>query len=198
MTNNKRKFIAGLQITLDGFIEGREGEQDWADRWSTALGLIEDVDLFILGAGMFPDYGEYWKSIHEHHDAIPPGDIRPPNAADIAYADRAKATRHVVLSTTLHEVTWPKAEIVNSVDALRAIKAEPGGNAYVVGGATIVATLLKAGLIDELVLVVHPLLLGDGKALFEGVHERQGLELLDAKPTDTGRVVLRYRVLPTD
>ena len=194
MTNSKRKFIAALQITLDGFIEGPDGEQDWADRWSTALGLIEEVDLFILGAGMFPDYGEYWKSIHDHHDAVPPGDTRPPNAADIAYADRAKATRHVVLSTTLDEVTWPKAEIVNSVDALRAIKAEPGGNGYVVGGATIVATLLKAGLIDELVLVVHPLLLGDGQALFEGVHERQRLELLDAKPTDAGRVVLRYRV----
>ncbi len=103
-------------------------------------------------------------------------------------------TRHVVLSTTLDEVAWPRAEIVGLVDELRAIKAEPGGNGYVVGGATIVATLLNAGLIDEIVLVVHPLLLGGGQALFDGVLERHRLELLDAKPTDTGRVVLHYRV----
>src|SRR4051812_5337693 len=54
-----RKMIAALQVSLDGFIQGPEGEKDWADSWASALGLTPDVDMFVLGAGMSPDYGEY-------------------------------------------------------------------------------------------------------------------------------------------
>lgn len=195
MTDNGRKFIAGMQMTLDGFTEARDGTEDWADSWSTAIGLIGEVDLFVLGGGMFPDYAEFWTSIREQPEAIPPGETRPPNAAEIAYAEKAAATRHVVLSTTLDAVGWPSAEIVRDLDALRAIKAEPGGTTYVVGGAGLIGALMNAGMLDELVLHLHPLVLTGRKPLFGGVIDRQKLDLIDARIAGKGRVVLRYRVL---
>lgn len=190
-----RKFVAALQMSLDGFIEGAEGEKDWADSWARALGIIGNVDLFVLGAGMYPGYGEYWQAIHDAPEAIPPFQDTPPTPADVAYARIAQTTRHVVVSTMLAEVSWPQAEIVRTMDELRAIKAEAGGTAYVVGGASLVSSLINAGLIDELIVIVHPLVLGSGKALFGDVHERKVLRQTGVDATPDGRAVLRYAVI---
>ncbi len=73
------------------------------------------------------------------------------------------------------------------------LKELPGKNIYVVGGPTLVANLLNAGLIDELRLIVHPLILGGGKALFENVRERRSLQFVHAEQTSGGRVILSYR-----
>jgi len=81
-----RKLIAALQVSLDGFVQGPDGEQDWADSWASALGLIPDVDMFVLGAGMYPDYGDYWKAILESPDRVPPFQERVPSVNEIAYA----------------------------------------------------------------------------------------------------------------
>lgn len=191
-----RKMIAALQVSLDGFIEGPEGEKDWADSWASALGLIPDVDMFVLGARMYPDYGEYWKAILASPDRVPPFQERVPSESEIAYARKAVQTPHVVLSTTLGKVSWPpNAQIVGTVAELRALKGRPGQNAYVVGGATLVATLLNEGLIDELRLIVHPVVLGKGRGLFDGVNTRLSLDLAWAKPTESGRIVVCYRVI---
>jgi dihydrofolate reductase len=74
------------------------------------------------------------------------------------------------------------------------LKSQPGKNIYVVGGPTLVTSLLNADLLDELRLIVHPLLLGGGKALFEGVTKRRSLHFVSAEPTASGRVILSYRV----
>src|SRR5512135_2840818 len=126
-----RKMIAALQVSLDGFIEGPNGEKDWADSWASALGLIPDVDTFVLGARMFPDYGEYWKAIDADPGSVPPFQERVPSKSEIAYARLAAKTDHVVLSTTLTNVSWPAAKIVRDVAELRTLKARPGRNIYV-------------------------------------------------------------------
>ena len=64
-TNSSRTMIAALQVSLDGFIQGPNGEKDWADSWADAIALIPDVDTFVLGGRMYPDYGEYWEAIHD-------------------------------------------------------------------------------------------------------------------------------------
>ena len=187
-------MIAALQVSLDSFIQGPEGEKDWADTWASAIGLIPDVDTFVLGARMYPDYGEYWEAILAHPDRIPPFQERLPSQSEIAYARKAVQTPHLVLSTTLKEVSWPpNAQIVRDVAELRARKGQPGKNAYVVGGATLVATLLNEGLIDELRLIVHPVVLGKGHGLFEGINRRLSLDLAQVEPTESGRVILCYR-----
>jgi dihydrofolate reductase len=191
-TTTSRKMIAAMQISLDGFTQGPNGEKDWVDSWADALQLIPDVDTFVLGARMYPDYGEYWESIHEHAERVPPFQERLASPSEIAYARLAAKTPHVVLSTTLESVSWPKARIVRDVAELRKLKGKPGKNIYVVGGATFVRSLLDADLIDELRLIVHPILLGGGQALFTGV-KRRALELVGSEPGAGGRLVLTYR-----
>jgi dihydrofolate reductase len=190
-----RRMIAALQISLDGFTQGPDqGEADWVDSWADALALIPDVDAFVQGAGMYPGYGEYWAAIEADPRNAPPYSSRPPYDREVAYAQLAARTPHYVVSRTLESVSWPPtAKIVRSTAELRALKDQPGKNIYVVGGATLVAGLLNEGLIDELRLIVHPLLLGGGRALFADVKQRRSLQLVGVEPAQSGKVTLTYR-----
>ena len=78
------------------------------------------------------------------------------------------------------------------MDDLRALKRQPGKDIFVVGGATLVSSLINFELIDELRLVVHPLILGGGKALFKDVTARHSLRLVSAEPAPSGQVWLTY------
>ena len=191
-----RKMIAALQISLDGFTQGSDrGEEEWVDSWADALGLIPEVDGFVQGAGMYPGYGDYWASIDANPENTPPFQTRLPYDREVAYARFAGKTPHYVVSKTLDSVSWPPtAQIVRDLAELRALKDRPGKNLYVVGGPTLVTNLLNADLLDEIRLIVHPLLLGGGRALFEGVNQRRRLEFLGAQPTESGKLVLSYRL----
>jgi dihydrofolate reductase len=142
---------------------------------------------------MYPDYGDYWNAIDANPERVPPFQERIPSKSEIAYARLAAKTPHIVLSTTLKGVSWPKAQIIRDVAEIRTLKGQPGKNTYVVGGATLVASLLNEDLIDELRLIVHPIVLGKGQGLFSGVDKRLSLNLVQAKPTESGRVILTYR-----
>jgi dihydrofolate reductase len=89
---------------------------------------------------------------------------------------------------------WPTARIVRGLDELRAFKAQPEGAVYVVGGAGLVRSLLDEGLLDELRLIIHPVAVGAGAALFDGIAQRQDLELLNSGRTAAGRLTVSYRV----
>jgi dihydrofolate reductase len=188
-------MIAALQVSLDGFTQGTDrGEADWVDSWADALALVPEVDTFVQGAGMYPGYGDYWKAIHDHPERVPPFSTRAPTEREVAYAKFAAKTPHFVLSKTLASVDWPPtAHIVRDVTELHTLKSRPGRNVYVVGGPTLVTTLLNANLLDELRLIVHPLLLGGGRALFAGVEERRALTFVSSTPSTSGRVILTYR-----
>jgi dihydrofolate reductase len=125
---------------------------------------------------------------------VPPYQARIPTDREVAYAQFAAKTPHYVLSRTLDSVSWPPtARIIRDVAELRTLKDQPGRNMYVVGGATLVASLLNEDLIDELRLIVHPILLGGGKALFAGIKKRRSLTLIKAESTESDRVILTYR-----
>ena len=187
-------MIAALQISLDGFTQGPDGEKDWADSWASALQLIPDVDMFVLGGHMYPDYGAYWESIAANPDRVPPFQEQIPTKSEVEYARLAARTPHIVLSTTLTSVSWPPtAQVIRDVAQLRTLKSQPGKNMYVVGGATLVATLLNEDLIDELRLIIHPIVLGRGQGLFSGVIKRLLLDLVQARATESGRVIVTYR-----
>jgi dihydrofolate reductase len=93
---------------------------------------------------------------------------------------------------TLDNVAWKTTRIVRDVEEIRKMKQQPGKNVQVVGGASLVYSLMNLGLIDKLQLMVNPLILGGGKALFKDVKERHALKLLRAKPLKSGKVVLTY------
>jgi len=190
-----RRMIAALQISLDGFTQGSDqGDAEWVDSWADAIELIPDVDTFVQGAGMYPGYGLYWESIYSDPQRVAPFQGRVPTAREIEYAKLAAKSPHYIVSTKLEAVAWPPtARILRNIGELRALKSQPGTNIYVVGGPTLVTSLLNEDLLDELKLIVHPLLLGGGKALFAGVHQRRSLEFVQAEPTRSGKVILTYR-----
>src|SRR5262249_31623946 len=102
---------------------------------------------------------------------------------------------HVVLSTTLDKVAWKNTRIVRRVEDIRALKEQHGKDMHAVGGATLVSTLRNEGVVDELRLVVYPIVLGGGKALFKDVKARHGLKLLDVRSMKLDTVRLTYSIL---
>lgn len=193
-TAESRPFISAMQVTLDGYSLGSDGNADWVDSWADGLELLPRVDAFVLGAGMFPGYEVFWTAIQEDPASVAEWLGRDPYPREIEYARIAAVTPHLVLSTTLGDTTWPTARFVRDLDELRAFKAQPGGPVYVVGGARLVRSLIDEALLDELRLSVHPVVVGAGAPLLSGITRRQDLELIDSGRTTTGRVNLIYRV----
>ena len=187
-----RKLIAGMQSSLDGKIEGPEGFADWVDAWSDNYDLMPQVDACLLGAGMYSGYEQYWTAVHNGHDKPSPMSGKVPTPGEVEWARFAAQTPHYVLSSTLTSALWPQTSFVRGVDEIAALKQESGKDIYLVGGARTVASLIDAGLVDELRLTIHPLLLGEGKALFATTEARRGLELRSVKQLQDGRVSLSY------
>jgi dihydrofolate reductase len=191
-----RALIAAFRVSLDGFVQGPNGEVDWVDAWDDTFDLMPQVDAMVLGGGMYPDYERYWSAVHTDPKSVLPGTAKPATADEVEYARFALATPHVVLSTTLDTVAWKTTRIARDVEEIAAMKEQPGKDIYAVGGPTFVSSLLNRGLVDELRLDVHPVVLGGGNALFAGVNERHGLRLVDAKPLEQGRARLIYAWRP--
>jgi dihydrofolate reductase len=143
---------------------------------------------------MFPGYEQFWGAILADPSAASDMLGRDPYPREVSYARVAAETPHLVLSTTLTDASWPTARIVRDIEQIRALKQQPGKPAYVVGGPGLVVSLMKAGLLDELRLIVHPVTEGRGQALFAGIDERQALDLVSAEPIGSGRVNLTYRL----
>jgi dihydrofolate reductase len=94
------------------------------------------------------------------------------------------------------DITWKPTEIIRGDDVVpkvSALRAQPGGNIYVYGSLTLARTLLQAGLVDELVLMIEPITLGGGKTLFPNDGEARPFELISAATAATGVQVCRYR-----
>jgi dihydrofolate reductase len=192
-----RKIIAALQTSVDGFIEGPKGELDWAiaedeETWREMFEMLNQIDTFILGRVMYPGYEQTWLAVLADPTGILPFSGRPPSKNDIAYARLADKTPHIVLSKTLDKVAWKTTRIVRDAEEIRKMKNQPGKDMYVVGGATLVSSFVNLGLIDELRLMVNPLLLGGGKALFKDVKDRHSLKLIEAESLRSGKVKLLY------
>jgi dihydrofolate reductase len=132
---------------------------------------------------MYAGYQHYWRSILAAPGAILEFSGKPATQGEIQYAHFADKTAHYVLSKTLADADWENTQIVRDVEEIRRLKMLPGKDMHAVGGA---------GLIDELRLIVHPLVLGKGMPLFKDVKERQALTLLDVTPLQSGLLRLKY------
>ena len=189
-----RKLIAGMKISVDGKIAGREGIADWVEGWADDYGLIPQIDACLLGGGMYPGYEQRWTARQTAPDEPVPTTGKLPTPAEIAWARFAAETPHYVLSSTLTSASWPKTSFLRGVDEVVALKRQPGKDIYLIGGARTAASLIDAGLVDELRLIVYPLIAGEGKALFAATERRRGLELRKVQPLRDGRVSLIYGI----
>jgi dihydrofolate reductase len=187
-----RKIIAAFRVSLDGFIQGPNGEADWVDAWDDLFELMPQVDTCLLGGGMYPGYEQYWSAILANPNGVLPYTGKVPSKNEITYSKFAAETPHIVLSKTLKNVAWKTGRIVRDVEDIRKMKGQSGKDIYAVGGPTLVSNLMNVGLIDELQLAVHPIILGGGKALFKDITERHLLKLVEAKPFKSDLVKLIY------
>jgi dihydrofolate reductase len=185
-----RKLITGMKISVDGKIEGPDGTADWVAAWSEDYGLMPQVDACVLGGGMYPGYEKYWTAIQNEPDKPAWITGGAPTPAEVEWAHFAARTPHYVLSSTQSSALWPKTSFVRGLEEIAALKQQPGKDIYLVGGARTTASFIDAGLVDELRLIVYPLIAGEGKALFATTERRRGLELRQVQKLADGRVSL--------
>ncbi len=170
-----RKLILGVAVSLDGFIEGPNGEYDWC---------LTDQDYGL---------SDFFKRI----DSLFIG--RKSYEMMLAMGDNAAVGfpkfKEYIFSTTLDKVK-DGATLINSdiKTQVEKIKKEKGKDIWLFGGAGLTTSLINLGLLDELSLAVHPILLGQGKPLFHGIKDRIKLELVDTKTYSTGLVSLTYNI----
>jgi dihydrofolate reductase len=189
-----RKLIAGMKISLDGKSEGPEGMADWVAAWSEDYGLMAQVDACLLGGGMYPGYEQYWSGIQADPTKPPWITGALPTPAELEWARFAEKTPHYVLSHTLTSARWPQTRFLRGLDEVAALKGQPGMDIYLIGGARTTAGLIDAELVDELRLILYPLIAGAGKELFGATQRRHGLELRKVQQLPGGQLSLIYGI----
>lgn len=174
-----RKVIVTEFLTLDGVYE--EATR-WRDGYRPDAGTFKRDELFesgalLLGRVTYEGFVRYW-----------------PGAADGgAFADRMNRLPKFVATTTLHTLEWNATALQGDVPAaVDMLKQEDGGNLLVYGSGTLVQTLLRHGLVDELRLMVYPVVLGSGKRLFSGGDQMQ-LKLTASRSLGSGVLLLTYQ-----
>ena len=170
-----RKIVAGLFISLDGVTES---PQDWNgpffnDEMGQAVGVaMASSDTLLLGRRTFEEFAAFW----------PTADQSDP------FADFINNTPKVVVSNTLSEVDWQPTTVIRGdvVSQIRDLKEQSGKNIGMTGSPTLIRSLVKEGLLDELSLMVHPLVLGSGKRLFDDMVGQVPLTLVNSETFKTG------------
>jgi len=180
-----------MQMSLDGYIEGLNKDMSWVqtnnpEGWARVFEMLKNVDLLVLGRGMFAEYRDYWKKSLTSPEAT---------SNEVEYARYAEKTKHIVFSRTLKDPQWKNTEI-NSGDVVQEVeklKRQSGADIYLVGGGMFASTVLDAGVVDELRLVINPYLLGGGKSLFKD-GSKQSLELVRSTAMEGGILEVIYFV----
>ena len=185
-----RKIITTTWVTLDGFIAGPNGEMDWVIV-DDEMGQYEDnvvsaADTLLLGRVTYQSFAGAWPHVPDSPTASP---------GEKEYARKLNAMRKIVFSRTLPTVEWNNSSLMKEVlpEAITKLKQEPGRDMLIYGSASIVQTLTNLGLIDEYQLLVHPVVLGSGKPLFQDIKDRRKLQLVKTKTFPSGVIGLYYQ-----
>lgn len=183
-----RRIFTTLHVTIDGKTVRPDGSIDWVSEGPAEYDFeaFDRADACVLGRLMYPEYEEYWRGVVAGTN---PDDT--PEAK--RYAEFADSTPHYVLSRTATEFDWPVARPVREISEIAALRDQPGRDIYVVGGATTVRSFINAGLLDELRLTVHPLLVGEGLSLFDGVEGDHRYEVTETQSLSDGTIRVVYQ-----
>ncbi len=188
-----RKLIVNTFVSLDGVMQAPGGPEEdpsggfehggwsfgyWDEQMGEAMGefMGKPFDL-VLGRKTYEIFAAHW-----------------PHSQEDGAAELNGATKHVA-STTLSQLDWQNSQMIEGdvVAGLRALKEQDGPELQVHGSATLLQTLIGAGVVDEFRVWVFPLVLGEGKRLFGDGTVSEGLELVDAKVSSTGVIMSTYR-----
>ncbi|UOQ53693.1 dihydrofolate reductase family protein [Hymenobacter cellulosivorans] len=184
-----RKLKLQVQMTVDGFIGGPNGEMDWMTfNWDEALknyvaALTEPVDCIVLGRKLAEGFIPYWASVAAD-------EANPEHTA----GQKFTATPKVVFTRTLTEAPWDHTVLATGdlTTEISQLKQRAGQDIMAYGGATFVSALIQAGLIDELHLFVNPVAIGRGLPIFQDLNAAQPLTLVRSTAFACGIVVQHY------
>ena len=186
-----RKLKLQLQVSIDGFVSGVNGEMDWMVwNWDDVIkkytgDLTESVDTVVMGRVLAQGMSEYWPAVAQN----------PESSKDDTYmAEKMNGLPKVVFSKTISSLDWTNV-IISAEDASEVIaelKKKEGKDIIMYGGAGIVSSFIKLDLIDEYHFYVNPSILGKGMPVFQEVSERLKLNLIKTTPGESGIVILHY------
>lgn len=176
-----------MQLSADGFVAGLNGEMDWMTwNWDNELKqyvteLTESVDCIVLGRNLATGFIPHWAAVAE--DA---------NNPDFSAGKKFTDTPKVVFTKTLTDTgDWQNTSLAKGdlTEEITRLKEQAGEDMIAYGGADFVASLIRAGLIDELNLFINPTAIGNGMTIFR---ERSNLQLIHSHPFECGIVLLQY------
>jgi dihydrofolate reductase len=175
-----RKVAASLFISLDGVAESPDKWQfdSFNDDMMAAMSAdMAAQDTVLMGRVTYQEWLAYW-----------------PTSSDEPFASYINNVPKVVVSTALEQVTWQNSSLVSDVKkTVNKLKKQPGETIGVVGSPTLVESLLQLGLLDELKLMIHPVVAGRGKRLFQDGRALKRLKLVESKTTRTGVIIAVYQ-----
>jgi len=186
-----RRIFHFVHQSVDGFIQGPNGEFDWARMGPELSAYSEEIsgetDAILYGRVVWDMMASYWPEAESHDD----------HPHTRAYAPIWRATQKYVVSSTIESAGW-NTEVIGAGAAarLRALKQQPGKDIVLMGGQKLAAWADREGLLDERRIVTHPVVLGGGRSVFDP-GGRAHLELVETRSFDAGVVMARYRNAPS-
>ncbi|MCA9907413.1 MAG: dihydrofolate reductase [Anaerolineae bacterium] len=177
------KLIVSEFIALDGVIEAPETwhfpyiSEDMAAHIEAAL---KTTDIMLYGRVTYEIFAGFWPTDEAKGESI---------------AEKLNSAPKYVVSTTLASADWQNSTLIktNVIDAIARLKRETPGTIGITGSATLIRALTQAGLIDEFQFLVHPIVLGQGLRLFDGLTAAVPLKLVETKTFTSGVVLLTYQ-----
>lgn len=182
-----RRVIAFEVVTADGFYEGEHGEFDWPnvddDFYRLSVEQTSNFDILLFGRVTYEGMASYWPTAMA-------AEQNPPDIVDLM-----NRLPKVVFANSPIDTSWTNTTLVtgDAAAAVADMKQEAGGDMIAYGSFRLVTSLLEAGLLDELRVMIHPILLGRGKPMFSALVDRITLELIRSTTFASGNVLLRYR-----
>jgi dihydrofolate reductase len=180
-----RKVVSGLFVSLDGVAQSpNEWQFAFDEEMGAALGeTLETADTILLGRVTFTEWAGYWPTVISGEDA--------------GFAKWINDSPKYVVSSTLDSVEdWANSTLINGdlAAAIEELKSGEGKDITVAGSPTLVRSLLEQDLLDELLLLIHPVVAGEGrKKLFADDATLKKLQLVSARPTSSGVIIATYR-----
>jgi dihydrofolate reductase len=188
-----RKLKLQMQLSVDGYVAGPNGELDWMsfNQDSQLLALINSLtdssDTILLGRKMTDGFITYWENVVNNQ----------PDSPEFSFAQKMVDTPKVVFSKTLKSIVGKNVTIENGdlATAVKNSKSKTGKDIIVYGGADFVSSLIKEGLIDEFNFFINPIMINKGLRIFDLLGERQKLSLQSATGYECGVAVLSYKLI---
>jgi dihydrofolate reductase len=186
-----RPLVWVVDMSLDGFMSGPKGELDWAggdmddELWDDVNVLLRTVDAALFGRKTYRNFEEYWPAVL--------GDAGH-SKNEVDFAQWIEATTKIVASNTVGTLEWKNSILLKGdlAEEVSQIKAQAGKKIVMFGSCTLAGRLLQLGLIDELCLRIHPVILGSGRPLFQAFDQRRRLKLTESRRFRSGLVQLKY------